>query len=199
MLTTMEITREDDRDQFVVLHNISWSDFEALLEMRGETAAPRIAYVDGELQLMAVSKSHEGIKTSIARLLEAYAEERDIALNGFGSWTLMKKRLKCAKEPDECYIIGKGGTRPDLAIEVVWTSGGMDVLEIYQRLGVGEVWFWKNGTIAVYLLRGKRYVPADRSRLFPDLDLGLLVGLIDQEDQTQAVRRFRKMLQRNEA
>lgn len=201
MLTNMEITQatEDDRDQFVVLHNISWSDFKTLLEMRGETAAPRIAYLDGELQLMAVSQSHEGIKTCIARLLEAYAEERDIDLNGFGSWTLMKKRLKCAKEPDECYIIGPRGARPHLAIEVVLTSGGIHTLEIYRRLEVGEVWFWKRGVISVYLLRGKRYVSVERSKLFPELDLELVARLAEEPSQTQAVRRFRQMLQRNEA
>ena len=58
-------------------------------------------------------------------------------------------------EADECYIFGprpRDKARPDLAIEVVWTSGGLDKLEVYRRLEVGEVWFWKDGVIAVHVL-----------------------------------------------
>ncbi|WP_324238767.1 hypothetical protein [Okeania sp.] len=33
---------------------------------------------------------------------------------------------------------------PDLAIEVVITSGGIKTLGIYQSLGVSEVCFWQN-------------------------------------------------------
>ncbi|MEG4506483.1 Uma2 family endonuclease [Microcoleus sp. F6_B4] len=34
---------------------------------------------------------------------------------------------------------------PDLAIEVVFTSGGIDKLQLYKRLGIPEVWFWEDG------------------------------------------------------
>jgi Uma2 family endonuclease len=56
---------------------------------------------------------------------------------------------------DECYIVGPDQNKevPDLALEVVWTSGGLDKLEIYRRLGVGEVWIWKDGRITVHALR----------------------------------------------
>jgi len=43
-------------------------------------------------------------------------------------------------EPDECYLVGdQDKSAPDLAIEVIGTSGGIDKLEIYRRLDVGEV------------------------------------------------------------
>ena len=32
------------------------------------------------------------------------------------------------------------------------TSGGIEVLEIYKRVGVQEVWFWEDGEISVYAL-----------------------------------------------
>ena len=61
-------------------------------------------------------------------------------------------------EPDECYLIGdQARDTPDLAIEVVWTSGGIDKLEIYRRLGVREVWRWKDSRIEVYVLREQHY------------------------------------------
>jgi Uma2 family endonuclease len=69
-------------DQRVVLHGVSWDDFESLLAIRGESAAVRVTYLEGELELMSPSQDHEAIKTLLARLLEAYAEDRDIDLNG---------------------------------------------------------------------------------------------------------------------
>ena len=36
---------------------------------------------------------------------------------------------------------------PELAIEVVYTSGGIDILKIYRRLGVKEVWFLRMETL----------------------------------------------------
>ena len=54
-----------------------------------------------------------------------------------GSWTLKSKKHKRGAEPDECYIFGKKKTnRPDLAIEVEWSSGGIDKLDVYRKLGV---------------------------------------------------------------
>ncbi len=44
-----------------------------------------------------------------------------------------------------------GREAPDLAIEVIWTSGGIDKLESYRGLGVGEVWFWREGRMEVFV------------------------------------------------
>ena len=79
---------------------------------------------------------------------------------------------------------------PDLAIEVIWTAGGIDTLEIYRRLGIGEVWFWKRERIEIHVLRRDAYEVAERSRLFPDLDVGLLASLLDRPTALQAVRAF---------
>lgn len=53
--------------------------------MRGEQSGTRVAYLHGELELMSPSIKHELLKKMLARLLEAYAEERGIELNGYGS------------------------------------------------------------------------------------------------------------------
>ena len=75
-------------DQHIRLHNVSWRDYEALLAMRGENVGVRIAYLDGELELIAPSRDHEYLKTKLARLIEGFAEECDIELEGTGSWFL---------------------------------------------------------------------------------------------------------------
>ncbi len=179
-------------DHRVIFHGVSWVDYETLLALRGDHPTPRMAYLRGELELMTPSREHERIKTLLARLVEAYAMERGISLNGFGSWTVRIAPKERGVEADECYILGdfQDKERPDLAIEVIWTSGGLDKLEIYRGLGVREVWLWKAGRIGVHALRGERYEQIDRSELLPDLDLDQLASYLDSPDQTDAVRRF---------
>lgn len=185
-------------DQRVVMHGTPWTHYEALLALRGEASSPRIAFLDGALELMTPSKDHERNKSYIGRLLEAYALERGIDLSPYGSWTLKNAPRRSGAEPDECYLVGadQSRERPDLVIEVVWTSGGIDKLEIYARLGVGEVWFWTDGRIEVHLLHGGRYESATRSALFPDLDIDLLRSFLDRPTALQAVRAFREALRK---
>lgn len=184
-------------DQRVTLYDVSWADFELILQIRGDRGGVRLTYLDGALELMSPSIEHEGIKKTIARLLEAYAEEKGFPFNGFGSWTLRNALRARALEPDECYSLSLGRpTRPDLAIEVIWTSGGIDKVEVYRGLGVAEVWFWRESVIEVWELAGERYERRERSALLPDLDLGELARHIDPEDQTGSVRRYRQALRR---
>ena len=184
-------------DQRVTLYDVSWADFELILMIRGDRAGVRMTYLNGVLELMSPSIDHEGIKKMIARLVETYALERDVPLNGFGSWTLRNALRARGLEPDECYSVGASRpTRPDLAIEVVWSHGGIDKLEVYRGLGVGEVWMWREGTIEVYVLSDEIYERRERSALFPDLDLVALARHIDVENQTEAIRRYRETLRR---
>lgn len=190
-----DLTREPSGDQRVFLRGVAWQAFEALLAMRGDAAGPRLAYLNGDVELMSPSIDHEMIKTTLGRLLETYAEVRGIDLNGCGSWTLKSAPRARAAEPDECYILGtERKPTPDLALEVVWTHGGLDKLEIYRGLGVREVWVWRQGQLTVHALVGDAYVVTSTSALFPDLDLALLVSFVDRPSQTQAVREFRARL-----
>lgn len=114
----------------------------------------------------------------------------------YGSWTLKRAPRQAGLEPDECYILGADQSKdvPDLAIEVVLTSGGVDKLEIYRGLGVGEVWFWQAGRLAVYLLSGDRYAQVAESHLLPGLDLGMVCSLLDRPTAMDAVLELRERL-----
>src|SRR5262245_52321511 len=87
-------------DQRVILRNVSWSEYESVLAMRGESSAVRIAYLEGELELMSPSRDHETLKKKLARIVEAYAEELGLELEGYGSWTLKRKEHERGAEPD---------------------------------------------------------------------------------------------------
>jgi len=179
-------------DQRVILHGVPWSHYEVMLALRGDAPLPRLTYLRGELELMSPSQDHERIKKLIARLLEVYALAKTLPLNGFGSWTLRDAPGERGAEPDECYVLGdaRGRDRPDLAIEVVWTSGALDKLAVYAGLGVGEVWFWREGRIEVHVLRGGAYARVERSALLPALDVERLARFLTYDDQTQAAREY---------
>jgi Uma2 family endonuclease len=184
-------------DQIVVLHGIPWSDYDALCRAREDSAGPRMAYLDGSLEIMSPGSPHEFQKTLLARLLEAFAEETDLALNGFGSTTYRKKAKEAGVEPDECYCIGPEKPVPDLAIEVVHTSGGIDKLEVYRRLGVREVWFLIAGEIYIYRLSGHAYRRWKRSVALRGIDLRAITRILATSDpfqQTRTVRAFRRSL-----
>jgi Uma2 family endonuclease len=95
---------------------------------------------------------------------------------------------------------------PDVAIEVIWTSGGLDKLEIYKAFGVREVWIWQEGHIEVHALRRRaegradshdrsgEYEIIEKSEILPNLDLAPMAALAQTENQTEAVRAFRKGL-----
>ncbi len=99
----------DDRpqeDHFVFLHDVSWSDYQRIMKIRGDHSAPRIAYLEGELQIMRPSETHEIIKSVIGCLVEEWCLERGVRFTVRGSWTLEDKAVDRGAEPDECYIFG---------------------------------------------------------------------------------------------
>jgi Uma2 family endonuclease len=187
-----------EEDQHVVLRTMSWQDFEAFLAIRGDRSGVRMYYLDGEIELVSPTKIHEGRKTTLARLLEIWAMEADVALNGFGSWTLKKELREAGAEPDECYILGDSTEKdaPDLAIEVEWSrTTGLSKPEIYRRLGVRELWTLKSdGRLVVQILEKGNWVEHRRSKLLPKLDLAWLCSFLDITPQSKAVRALRDAL-----
>jgi Uma2 family endonuclease len=100
-------------------------------------------------------------------------------------------------EPDECYVFGTvtEPERPDLAIEVIWTSGGIDKLAIYAKLGVREVWFWRRGRITAHVLGNDGYLEVGQSTVLAGINLVELAHHLDRPTASQAIREYRAALQ----
>lgn len=170
-----------DEDHIVVLHNATWADYERIMRIRGEHSGPQISFLEGELEIMSPSKTHESIKRRIGRLVEDWCVEKGIRFEPVGQWTIKQRAKERGAEPDECFVFGdlESAERPDLAIEVVWTSGGIDRLAIYRELGVREVWYWRRGTIRVYLLRSGQYREHPTSKALAGMDLKALARHVE--------------------
>lgn len=190
-------TLQPTKEQRIILDGITWQQYINLADMFVD-AFPRLTYLEGKLEIiMTTSPEHERLKKIIARLIEAYAEERDIELNGYGNATFRREAADRGAEPDECYCLGELGEVPDIAIEIALTSGGIDKLEVYRGLGVREVWFWQNNQLSFQILQPETatYRESDRSLILSDLDPILLTCYIGYSNQTQAVKAYRQALQ----
>lgn len=185
----------------VVLHGISWECYESLLRLLGDDhPSLRLTYLEGSLEIMTTSPEHERLKTLIARLVELWALERNVRLEGYGAATFRKKAKERGLEPDECYVLTELGDVPDIAIEVVHKHGGIDKLDVYAGLGVAEVWFWENGRLTPYRLHEGTYHPSKTSALLPDLDLDELSAIVrSADDQTSAVREYQVKVRKAES
>ena len=194
-----ELRNHDDtpvEDKIVVLHGLRWSDYQRMLEARADQPLPRFAYLEGQLEIMTPAKPHEWLTARISHLVAVWCLEMGIEFSAYGSWTLERKELECGVEPDECYVFGvePGATRPHLAIEVIWTTGGLRNLDIYRKLGVQEVWFWRKGRITVHALHQEQYVEGAQSSLLPGIDLERMCQYLDRATTSQAIREYRASL-----
>jgi Uma2 family endonuclease len=199
MSISAEPVGAENADQLVTLYGVSWQAYELLLQARGESAVPRLTYLEGTLELMSPGLVHETDKITLGRLLEAWADESDVMLEGAGSWTVKRRRAKRGAEADECYVVGRSARRvrrPDIAIEVVSTRGVIDKLDVWRKLSVPEVWVWEGDELSFYVARGERYVRRERSRLLPSFDPRLAAECMRAPTQTQAVKKLRKKLRR---
>ncbi|NJO93622.1 MAG: Uma2 family endonuclease, partial [Hydrococcus sp. RM1_1_31] len=100
-------------------------------------------------------------------------------------------------EPDESYCIETDKEFPDLAIEVVVTSGSINKLAVYKKLSVKEVWFWQNNQFYIHHLRGDEYKEILISELLPNLNLTLLSQYVTRSDTLEAILEFRNQIRQS--
>lgn len=182
-----------------VIHGLTWEQFEELDRSLETVAGLKLAYLDGNAEIMPISPEHEDFKSTLVRLLEAFMDEKDIRYYKRGGPSLGNKELGARNEPDESYNFDTPKFSPDLVIEVVKTSGGINKLEGYRRLGVREVWFWEDSVLAFYELQSDGYKKVVQSRLLPDLPVNFFCRYIVYHDQYEAVKEFKKILRGDQA
>ncbi len=181
----------------IVVHGISWTQYEALLATLGDTPGVRLAYLEGALEIMSPSRLHELLKKNLARLLEVYAMHHDLPFVGYGAATFRKRAKKRGVEPDECYVLTNRDVEPaapHLAIEVVLAAWSIEKTSIYAGLGVKELWLLRPDGLEIHVLRAGSYRRARKSRLLPKLDLALLLRFVRRTDQTQAAKEYQAAL-----
>ena len=195
-------------DQRIVLHNVSWDTYERLLDERGDSRVPRLAYDRGELEIMSPPLEHESVAYFSALLVAVLAEEMGVNAYGVGSTTYNRGDLGRGFEPDASFYIRneariRGKRRidlevdppPDLVIEVDITSPSLDKFPIYARLGVHEVWRYDGARTTIFALEEGEYVEAGESVALPPLTSDVLTRFVQESTSlgsTDWLRRVRE-------
>ena len=184
----------------LLFEGLTWREFKAVEQLL-DRPGYRLSFLDGILEIRQMpGEPHETVKKRIAALLELY-----LLLTGFdftptGSMTLENELAGVKREADESYKLAAGRSRPDLAIEVVFSSGGINKLEAYKRLKIGEVSFWEDGVLEIYHLREEnnqlRYEKIVNSEAVPGINLELLLRCVNMVNHVEAIKTFQQGIQK---
>jgi len=192
---TTALEKLEGIDEPILIDELSWREFKVVEQLLSRPGV-RLSFLDGVLEIRRrPGEKHETIKERIGSLLDLYLLQMGIDYQPTGSMTLESPSGLVKREADKSYKLGPNREFPDLAVEVVVTSGGINKLEAYKRLQIPEVWFWENGALRMYSLGADGYAEVDRSFVLPDLDIVLLVRCINMENHLQAMREFKPTIQ----
>jgi Uma2 family endonuclease len=177
----------------LLLHEVSWEEYETLLALLPNNPRFRLSYDRGILEIMTLSPRHERLKSLFTPLLTVLTEELNLNLVGLGSTTFRLPEAARGLEPDDCYyiqhaerIMGRDtldlttDPPPDLVVEVDISHPSLDKFPIYASLRVPEVWRHDGTTLQFFCLRDAQYIQALESSLFPLLPAAVLAGFVQQ-------------------
>ncbi len=191
----------------IILEDVSWQLFEAIINELGEHRGSRVAYSQGTLEIMAPLPEHERAKVIIGDLVKVLLDALDRNWECLGSTTFKRKDLSAGLEPDDCFyiqnyqlMIGKDridltvDPPPDLAIEIDVTS--RTKISAYQALKVPEIWRYENMNLEINLLQGEQYVKSQTSPTFPTFPITEIIPRFVEMARTtgtsSAIRNFRQ-------
>ena len=165
------------KDQTLSFADMSWADYEKFDSE--EYPGYRVSYFNGVITLESPSQNHEVIAEVINYLIVAYCKHIQLLYYPMRSTRLVNKLL-AGKEPDVSFSFGSRKELPDLAVEVIFSSGSINDLKKYLALGVSEVWFWQDNLLVFYYLTGGKYVEVTNSICLPDLTSKELASFVNR-------------------
>ncbi|MDY6785264.1 MAG: Uma2 family endonuclease [Cyanobacteriota bacterium] len=186
----------------------NWQDYQMLSQQLGDRSIPRIKYRPGEILLMVPLPEHGRDAHLIAHAVTVLLDQTERDYEAFTPIT-MELPQESGIEPDYCFYINNwaavAGKRridwendppPDLAIEIDVTS--YTKVSDYLVYRVPEVWLWKRERLQIHQLQGDRYEKVNRSRYFPEIDVGKAIARCFQvayeRNTSQAIRDLRQQL-----
>ena len=182
---------------FVVLHNVTWQTYQALLADMGEHRSARLAYDRGTLEIKMPSKLHELINRLLERIITTLTEELGMNILSLGSTTFDSEKAEQGVEPDSSFYIQNADRvnpeddappqdfPPDLVVEVDITSSSRSRLTIYKVMGVPEIWRYSRQGLTILQLHQGEYVQCEYSPTFPLISVEILEKLLERGKQSK--------------
>lgn len=212
-----DIVSELPDDASVTFNDVSWDEYEELLEQVGEAPGLRISYDNGSLQVMTISSEHEKYASFISSLTTVLKLRLRTDILSFGSATMRKRRSKKGNEPDACFYVQTApliGNRiqldfeidppPDIAVEIDIHHDSRSKFPIYAALGVPEIWRYDGRIMTIYHVaedateREPSYIEQDASSALPMLTTTLLTEMFERmrtDGELKALLAFDEWLQ----
>jgi Uma2 family endonuclease len=213
--TYYEIVSQLPEDASITFHDVSWDEYEELLEQVGEAPGLRISYDNGSLHVMTISAEHEKYSDFIKSLIAGIRLRLQIDILAFGSATMRKPKRSAGHEPDGCFYVQTApliGNKiqldfetdppPDIVVEIDVHHDSRARFRGYLALGVPEIWRYDGHAMTIYHLskEGDRqqYVAGDTSAGLPMLSATLLTEMIERmrrDGELSALLAFDEWLQ----
>jgi Uma2 family endonuclease len=213
-----EMVSQLPEDASLTFHDVSWDEYEELLEQVGEAPGLRITYDNGSLHVMTISTEHEKYADFIKSLIAGIRLRLQINILAFGSATMRKRRRSKGHEPDACFYVQTAaliGNRiqldfetdppPDIVVEIDVHHDSRPGFRVYAALAVPEVWRYDVQAMTIYHLSDdgdeQQYVAGDTSAALPMLSATLLTEMLERmrsEGELSALLAFDEWLQSRE-
>ncbi len=208
----LEAVEHLPNDAVLILHGVTWEEYEELLEDMNDWPGKRVTYFQGTVEIVGPSLKHEMIKVFIHDLAAAFCDHRKIKMENAGSTTFKRKRDKQGAEPDICFyvtnvegIIGKDEVHPDsdplpdVVVEVDISYHSPIKLEIYRSFSIPEIWRYDGNRMRFFRLGQDKYIEISGSAFFQGLTATILTDFVEQsrtQGRTQALAAFRHWLEK---
>jgi Uma2 family endonuclease len=213
-----DIVAQLPEDASVTFHDVSWDEYEELLEQVGEAPGLRVSYDNGSLHVMTISAEHEKYALFINSLIAGIRLRLRLNILAFGSATMRKLRRSKGNEPDACFYVQSApliGNRfqldfetdppPDIVVEVDVHHDSRPRFRVYEALGVPEIWRYNGKAMTIYHFvkaaqesETSAYVERDTSIALPMLTAQVLTEMLDRmrkDGELSALLAFDEWLQ----
>lgn len=190
-LSYFEIASDLPPAAAVTFNDVSWEEYEQLIEELGEAAGLRVSYNEGTLRILTLSSEHEAYATFITLLIGHLSFRLRTNIRFFGSATMRTKKKAKGNEPDACFYVQSApviGNRiqidfavdppPDVVVEVDIHHDSRDKFSIYAALGVPEIWRYDGQELTIHHFQEDQYVQVERSLALPMLSAGSLTDFL---------------------
>ncbi len=194
-------------DSSLQLRNVSWHEYQRLLDCLDERPRFRLTYNLGDLHIMTKTFRHESFAALFSPLILVLCEELGIEVIGAGTTTLSSENTLSGAEGDDCYYfdhLTEVGEKdrldltvdppPDILVEVDITNPSTNKFPIYATLRIPEIWHFDGTVVTFYQLQEMEYLSTTHSVKFPFLLADVLPPLLQQgkkEGTMKMMRNFR--------
>jgi Uma2 family endonuclease len=189
----------------LVVQNVTWEEYEHLLDELADRPGVRVTYDQGRLQAVSPLRAHEHYARIMEVIGDLAAEALDLPFESMGATALRQVKGLRGVEPDDCFYItneqriaGKvtldleSDPPPDIVVEVDLSTDSGAKLPIYAAMGVPEIWFYNGRRAKILELGPSGYVERQESKTLPLTTVAVLEHFLDLS-KTHGKRAIRRL------